>query len=256
MKKCLKGRWNITLDMIRRNEKLTYLKWWDVVVLSIILFGKATLDSLMLYFSLDNTNVAEMVEFTTDQNWAALIGQGTLLLLAFLYLWLRRFDFSRWPMKITPKAIGLGVVIFAGVSLIFDVYFMVAYAMFPPAGEVILETVSQDIAPMHPFVAAISNIDLSLLIYSLMNGFYEEIFFLGICLSVEPKHRKAIFIYSLLVRYVFHTYQGNISALAIGFLLGPIFYFLYTRMKKKNLVPFFIAHSFGDLIGVGLLSLF
>lgn len=157
-------------------------------------------------------------------------------------------------MKLRPKAIGLGILFFIIVALVFDLYFMVAYSIFPQSGAT--EIMGQEVANMHPFIAAVSAIDLSLVLYSFMNGFYEEIFFLGICPSVDPKYRKHLFVYSLFVRYIFHTYQGNISALAIGFLLGPIFYLLYTRMKEKNLVPFFIAHAIGDMIGIGLLSLF
>lgn len=95
-----------------------------------------------------------------------------------------------------------------------------------------------------------------MILYSILNGFYEEIFFLGICLSVKPEERKYYFIYSLLVRYSFHTYQGNISAIAIGLLVGGIYYFLYEKMEEKNLFPFFLAHTITDILGAGIISYF
>ncbi|UWH02138.1 CPBP family intramembrane metalloprotease [Corynebacterium silvaticum] len=98
-------------------------------------------------------------------------------------------------------------------------------------------------------------IDASLVLFSLQNGFYEEIFFLGIFLSVAPKYRVAAFIFSLVVRTIFHTYQGLASALGIGLILGSIFYFLYTRSKDKNLYTFFLAHAICDVVGLAVLYL-
>ena len=91
------------------------------------------------------------------------------------------------------------------------------------------------------------------MIYAVFNGVYEEIYFLGICLAVKPEHRKWAVPFSLLVRVSFHTYQGMFSALGIGVLFGLYFYLLYRRSKDKNLLPFFVAHMWGDIIGVGIL---
>lgn len=90
----------------------------------------------------------------------------------------------------------------------------------------------------------------------MLNGFYEEIFFLGVCLSAKLEKRMYYFIYSLVICYSFHTYQGNISALAIGFLVRGIYYFLYTRPKEKNLFPFFLAHAITDVFGAGIINYF
>lgn len=240
-------------EQFRRRTPLTDLAWWDVVLLSVILFGMATVNSVQAYLSMGQTATAELPEFTSAVNWYALASQLPLLLLAFFYLWLRRFDFSRWTIKLTPKAVGLGVLFFIGVALVFDLYFMVAYTLFP---QPVATAAAGQASTLHPFLAVLSSVDLSLLLYAALNGFYEEIFFLGMCVSVAPKYRTSVFIYSLFVRYIFHTYQGTISALAIGLLLGSIFYLLHTRRKDKNLVPFFVAHAIGDIIGVGLISYF
>lgn len=94
------------------------------------------------------------------------------------------------------------------------------------------------------------------MIYALLNGVYEEIYFLGICLAVRKEHLKWALPFSLLIRVSFHTYQGMISALGIGLLFGIFMYLMYRRSKDRNLLPFFIAHAIGDIFGLGVLSYF
>ncbi|WP_162012486.1 CPBP family intramembrane glutamic endopeptidase [Streptococcus sp. S784/96/1] len=244
------------LEKIRGSEKLQYLKWWDILILTLILFLQAIQSSFAAFSTLEDSAVAELPAFTSDINWQAFSQQSFLLALAFLYLWLRRFDFSVWTSKIrvTPKAILMGIGLFFGIAILFDLYFIAASYLLPPTPVDSVYYEAEQI--MHPLLQKLSEIDLSLLVYSALNGFYEEIFFLGICLTVKTEHRRWAFLYSLLVRYSFHTYQGNVSALAIGFLLGTIYYVLYTRMKEKNMFPFFLAHAISDVMGVGILSYF
>ena len=112
----------------------------------------------------------------------------------------------------------------------------------------------EEIAPFPHIIGAFFENELvSTVIYAVFNGVYEEIYFLGICLAVKPEHRKWAVPFSLLVRVSFHTYQGMFSALGIGVLFGLYFYLLYRRSKDKNLLPFFVAHMWGDIIGVGIL---
>lgn len=126
----------------------------------------------------------------------------------------------------------MGIAIFIGVALLFDIYYTVVYRLFPIDNSMLYEAQQAS-----ENLSTFQNIDLSLILYSMLNGFYEEIFFLGVCLSVKPEKRKYYFIYSLVIRYSFHTYQGNVSALAIGFLVGGIYYLLYTRKNEKKLIP-------------------
>ena len=105
-----------------------------------------------------------------------------------------------------------------------------------------------------PLNGSIINYSFALILYSLLNGFYEEIFFLGVCLCVKPKSIKWVLPLSILIRFSFHTYQGFINAMGIGIVGGLMFYLLYSRSKDKNLAPFFITHTISDIIGMGLLS--
>ncbi|SHF06890.1 CAAX protease self-immunity [Tissierella praeacuta DSM 18095] len=238
----------------RKEDKIQYLRWWDILIITIIMFGYFIWNSISSFLYLPDTNTAQIPEFTSSANWYALIFQFVLLLLAFIYLYFRNFDFSKWKIRINLKSVLIGIALFIGVALLFDLYFMLIYNIF--AYPNVDNSIFYETQETNVFLSKLSTIDLSLLLYSILNGFYEEIFFLGICLSVALDKRKYYFIYSIFVRYSFHTYQGNISAIAIGFLVGGIYYFLYTRMKEKNLFPFFLAHAITDVFGAGMISYF
>lgn len=229
-------------------RKLNYLKWWDILILTIIMFGYFIYNSTIGYFS-QNT-VTDAFEFASSSNWQALLFQLVLLLIAFLYLSIRGFNFSNWTIKFSFKSIVYGILIFIGVALIFDLYFtIISYIYYPNVDNSVYYSSSTN-----QLLEKLKSIDFSLITYSILNGFYEEIFFLAICLSVNPKNRIYYFIYTLIIRFSFHTYQGSFNALAIGFIAGSIYYILYTKSKDKNLVPFFIAHTITDILGAGIIS--
>lgn len=182
--------------------------------------------------------------FSATDNYGALALQAGLLLLALLYLWLRRFDFKVWTIRFNIKAVAGGVLIFLAAALLLDIYFMLTNpltALLPFPG---------------PIGAFFGSETVSSVIYALLNGVYEEIYFLGICLAVRKEHLKWALPFSLLIRVSFHTYQGMISALGIGLLFGIFMYLMYRRSKDRNLLPFFIAHAIGDIFGLGVLSYF
>lgn len=101
-----------------------------------------------------------------------------------------------------------------------------------------------------------NNETVSTVIYSLFNGIYEEIYFLGICLAMEKKYLKWVLPFSMLVRFSFHTYQGMLSAFGIGIVFGLFMFYVYQKIENKNLMPFFLAHALADIFGLGILWLF
>lgn len=134
----------------------------------------------------------------------------------------------------------VGIFILAALAM--DIYALVSYQLSAVA--------TPSLAQLFP------NLDLSLILYALLNGFYEEIFFLGVCLAVRPEYTKWAFLYSLVIRCSFHTYQGLGTAIALGLLVGTIFYLLYRKLKQQNLLPFFFAHAIADMIGLSVLFYF
>ncbi|MCB7512445.1 CPBP family intramembrane metalloprotease [bacterium 210917-SL.2.15] len=230
----------------QNKEKINHLKWFDILVLTLILWGEGIYTSTASYIALIQgaSTVDDNLTFSATDNYGALALQAGLLLLALLYLWLRRFDFKVWTIRFNIKAVAGGVLIFLAAALLLDIYFMLTNpltALLPFPG---------------PIGAFFGSETVSSVIYALLNGVYEEIYFLGICLAVRKEHLKWALPFSLLIRVSFHTYQGMISALGIGLLFGIFMYLMYRRSKDRNLLPFFIAHAIGDIFGLGVLSYF
>lgn len=218
---------------------VTTLRWFDILIITFIMFSSAIYNSSVQFFALSSQMVSleENLTFSSSQNYIASLYEIFYLILVFLYLKFRKFDFRVFTskMKFSFKAILQGVLIFLFVAIIFDIYFVFISDF--------LEPVSYEVDASN-----LIKFDISTILFAFVNGFYEEIFFLGICLAVKENYIKFAFLYSLVIRFSFHTYQGIETALVIGFVLGAIFYFLYRRIK--NLVPFFITHTIGDIIGV------
>ena len=227
-------------------NKIRYLKWFDILILTVILWAESIYISTVSYIALGQgtSTVNDNLVFSVSDNYRALAMQAVLLFIALLYLRLRRFDFKTWNIRLNPKAVVYGVLIFLAGALLFDVYSLLVYPL----------------SSMLPFPGMIraffANETVSVVIYAMLNGLYEELYFLGICMAVKKEHLKWVIPFSLLIRVSFHTYQGMLSALGIGVLFGGLLYLLYRRSKSKNLLPFFIAHAIGDILGMGILSYF
>lgn len=231
---------------LQNKEKINHLKWFDIFILTLILWGEGIYTSTISYIALirGKATIDDNLSFSTADNYGALALQAGLLLLALLYLWLRRFDFKAWTIRFNIKAVASGVLIFLAAALLLDIYFLLTdplTGVLPFPG---------------PIGAFFVNETVSSVIYALLNGVYEELYFLGICLAVRKEHLKWTVPFSLLIRVSFHTYQGIISALGIGLLFGIFMYLLYRRSNDRNLLPFFIAHAIGDIFGLGILSYF
>ncbi len=222
------------------SAKRTYLRWFDILLLTIILFGEGIVNSTIQYLALQEqtTTLQQNLTFSPLDNYKGFAMQAAWLLVAVLYLLARNFDFSYFKANIilSPWVFLQAIGLFFISALCFDIFSLISYQFATP--------VTPSMMTVWP------TIDFSLLLYSLLNGFYEEIFFLGICLAVHPRYHKWTFLYSLLIRCSFHTYQGLGNAIGLGLILGSIFYLFYQWMPRKNLLPFFLAHSLADIVGL------
>ena len=224
-------------------EKIKYLRWFDILIVTIILFGTAIYGSTVNFLTIDNININQEINFSKVDNIRSIIMEIIELILAFFYLYLRKFDFSQWKYKITLKGTIFSIFLFIIVSLIIDATDLLFYGFKSSISSI----------GSYGFIEIFKNIDIHLVLFSLLNGFYEEIFFLGICTCVNKKNQLISLIYSVFIRISFHTYQGLISSLQIGLILGIIFYVFYK--KDKNLYPFMLSHSIADTIGLGIIQL-
>lgn len=236
----------MTVLPLENKERLRYLAWFDILILTVIFWGEGIYTSTVSYIALIQgaSTIDDNLTFSAADNYGALALQAGLLLLALLYLWLRRFDFKAWKIRFNLKAAAFGVLIFLAAALLLDIYFLFTDPL-------------TNVLPFPgPIGAFLGSETVSGVTYALLNGVYEELYFLGICLAVRKEHLKWAVPFSLLIRVSFHTYQGMVSALGIGLLFGIFLYLLYRRSKDRNLLPFFIAHAIGDIFGLGILSYF
>ena len=236
----------MTVLPLENKERLRYLAWFDILILTVIFWGEGIYTSTVSYIALIQgaTTVDDNLTFSAADNYGALTLQAGLLLLALLYLWLRRFDFKAWKIRFNLKAVAFGVLIFLAAALLLDIYFLLT------------DPLANVLPVPGPIGVFFGSETVSGVTYALLNGVYEELYFLGICLAVRKEHLKWAVPFSLLIRVSFHTYQGMLSALGIGLLFGIFMYLLYRRSKDRNLLPFFIAHAIGDIFGLGILSYF
>ncbi|MFU2164424.1 CPBP family intramembrane glutamic endopeptidase [Streptococcus pluranimalium] len=230
-------------------KKLKYLKWWDILVLTLILFGSPIYDSTLLFLNPQPEVAAtSLTQASSSQNLYMIMVQGLTLLIAIGYLMWRRFDFKQWQFKLSLRSSLIGVSLFIVLALLMDLFMLV---FNPDFASQIFERPWDIFYGIQTFLSSFT--DLSLVAYALLNGCYEELYFIGICTAVADKDRKWVFLASLLVRFAFHTYQGLLTAIGIGLILGIVYYRWY-RHKSRNLYPIFLSHAMADVVGLSLLQ--
>lgn len=223
------------------------MKWWDLVSLTAIFFGPALVTSISMSRQSPDAVAPTVPEFTSASNWGALLQQALLLAVGVAYLCGRRIRLARWSVRSSWRGAALGVGLFAFTGLVFDlaysVYGALAGGFDQDAGQ------AEQAAPRD---------DVSLAAYSAFNAFYEEFFFLVVCLSVPRRYRARAVAYSLAVRFAVHTYQGLFNAAMIGVVSGGVIYAV-TRCFGRDeqwIFPAVVSHALADFFGAGLLSLF
>lgn len=220
------------------------LQWWDVVILSLILFGSAIWNSTVFLFTATPEMMAYATDFSVLDNLYGILSILVELGVSYVYLRWRKFDFSQWRYRITWKGTAAAVGIFLLMSLAMDLVTIVSYGWAEATAYV----------GQGGIFGVLAQIDGSLIAFSLLNGVYEEIFFLGVCTAVPEGQKKGVLAYSLVIRFSFHTYQGLSAALGIGFVIGGIYYLLYVK-SNQNLYPYMLSHAFADIFGAGILPL-
>ena len=249
------GKTMSLLKKIHPEQPLKELRWFDIGMVTLIMFGQFIVRSTQMYMaSLSPTISTTMSETATNtvSKGAAYSSnfslQLILLSLALVYLWIRHFDFKQLPIRLKWSVLFWVPFIFAIMGLLADVVSTLSgqYNYFSPK---VLAFVSP-MAVLNKFMA-LSPVAIA---YGLLNGFYEEFFFLGLLTSVKDKYKWRVLVFSTLVRVSFHTYQGMLWALVIGVVFGLLYYFLY-KYKVKNLLPFFLVHALADMFGSSLIYL-
>ncbi len=231
--------------------KTLHLNFADLIVLSLIFFGYATAALLYGYLGILQSGYAApdyaALTFSDRDNYNSIIIELVSLAAAWLYLRLRRFDFKALDFSANRRTLPLVLLLIVCAGLAADVYQYLHSIVLPHHYDYPQTT---DPAGQNPDIWL--HLSLPLLAFSLLNGFYEELFFLGLVYAVPRKNLIYALPFSLLVRFAFHTYQGLAGAATVT-VLGVV-YILFRR-KIKTLVPFMLAHSVFDLFGLGLSGL-
>lgn len=224
-------------------NKLKSLHLFDVVILAIIFFGFAIYSSNMQFFELiSHEQVApKTLEFNSSSNWSGILSEIVALLVAFGYLTYRKFDFKQLNFSVNRWTLPKVVLYILIAGTVASLYEYLQYWAFP---ELYPTTEAHYGASEH-----FSMWSVSFILFALLNGFYEEVFFIGLVALTTKKHLPLAIVFTLFVRFAFHTYQGLAGALTIT-TLGIVF--LLLRYKSDELLPFTLAHSFFDLFGLGL----
>lgn len=217
------------------------LNFIDIIILAMIFFGVAIISSTNQFFQLQQTGLSQptTLEFTAFDNYQSIILELIYLSLAGLYLRFRQFNWKQLNFSINRYTLPMTIllIIIAGsIATIFSYIFQIFTIINSP------EIVSEP--PVYT-----PSFGFSLILFSLLNGFYEELFFLGLIFAVQKQYLNQAIIFSLVVRFLFHTYQGLAGAMAIT-ILGITF--LLFRQKTHYLIPFMLAHAFFDVFGLGL----
>ena len=237
------------LKFIRPEKPLKELKWYDIAIVTTIMFGQFIVWSTQAFIA-SFQPVAQAVSTATDG--AAYSSNFTLqiilLAIALAYLLLRNFDFKQLPIRFKWSVLFWVPFIFAIVGLFGDIVTTVSgeYDYF----NVNLFAYIDPMQIIHKFLA----LSPMAIAYALLNGFYEEFFFLGVMTSVNQKYKWWALAYSTLIRISFHTYQGLVWAVVIGVIYGLFYYVLYKKVIK-NLLPFFLMHALADMFGSSILYL-
>lgn len=213
--------------------KRSHLTMGDIIVLALIFFGHAIYSSTVWFLQIQaQPELLQEPVFDNAANWWTIIQELALLTVAGIYLHIRRFDWTRLNMALGRSTIALAALLVVSAGVVADALDWVLYGS--------LQQYSMAWQP-------------SLLAVALVNGFYEELFFMGLIYAVRDSQLKIALAFSLLVRFAFHTYQGLESALIITS-MGVVF--MWYRAKIQYLVPFFLAHAVFDVFGLSLSGIF
>lgn len=245
------------LKFVHPEKPLKELKWYDIAIVTAIMFGQFIVWSTQAFIASfqpvgQAVSTATETATNTATDGAAYSSNFTLqiilLALALAYLLLRNFDFKQLPIRFKWSVLFWVPFIFAIVGLFGDIVTTVSgeYDYF----NVNLFAYIDPMQIIHKFLA----LSPMAIAYALLNGFYEEFFFLGVMTSVNQKYKWWALTYSTLIRISFHTYQGLLWAVVIGVIYGLFYYVLYKKVIK-NLLPFFLMHALADMFGSSLLYL-
>ncbi len=206
--------------------RTTTLTLLDAVVVSTICFG------LFIVASLQAVSADfPVAEFDDSANAGTIVLELILAAFALLYLYARRIEVA----SLYPRPEWRGALV--GVGL---------YALACAMGALVTAPFDADEGMVEFSFAGMTMIWTVLL--AMVNGTFEEVFLLGVLGRGLRAHGAWFAIgVPLLVRTLYHLYQGPVGALWVA-TLGLVFALYYYRTGR--LWPVVFAHMLGDIVPV------
>jgi membrane protease YdiL (CAAX protease family) len=212
-----------------------FLEFVIVLLIGFGFFSYLSLEWLVYHFNSSPKNPSVVIS-NKD-----ILGLLKIELLSFLviayFLWIRGWSIKSLDIKITLKLTFYGIALYIGACLCSVLIFSLFASILEPA-----------ILFKGHFLDYGEPDKISVLSYSLVNGFFEEILVTGyIIKSLIPRKGFWLAIQtSILVRLLYHLYMGPMAIILI-FPMGILFAYTYARWGK--LWPIISAHIVADLVG-------
>lgn len=200
----------------------------EVLAIVAICFGYAILSSVLTV-----TDGAGVASFTDDVFAGTALMECVLACVALAVLHVRHYPLRSLVPQPSWRDAGIGVALYL-VSIM--CWLVVA---LPFASQMDSQPISQMVAQ--------SKVSLSGVIsMALVNGTYEEVFLLGFLMRGMLRYgaSNAVGI-SLLVRMLYHMYQGPMGVLSV-LVIGAVFSLFYLRTGR--LFPVVVAHIIADIV--------
>ena len=226
---------------------VNYISLIDLFIITIIMFGPQIIGSIGACNVNGEGETEEFIDtaFSIKENLYAILTQIIQLLFVFIYIHFRNINSIDMVFNVSIRNIAYSVLIFCLTGLAMDMA-----QSFKSGFSWIKDILKNNI----PVSDAVRDVNLSLIVISLINGFYEEFFFLFICMSVNPLYSAFALVYSLVIRIVIHLYQEKFTALTLGLNLGITYLLIYKKITQDIFV-FSFAHTLADIAGLSLINL-
>lgn len=201
----------------------------EALVVTGVCFGWAIWASLSTVLA----GYPDMGGFTDGSAWGIVVTELLCAAIALVVLYMRRYDVATLVPEVTMRDTLLGIVLMVVANW---AGWLVLEPFLAGHGEQPIERMAQATTISAPAV----------LIMSFVNGTFEEVFLLGFLQRGLQAHGLSIALgVTLLVRVLYHLYQGPLGALSIlafGLVQG-----LWYARSKRLWSPVF-AHIMCDIV--------
>lgn len=223
--------------MKRLIQRLPFAAEFSIVI--IFCFGYSIYSSVTIFVRyLFHPTVGEL-HFNNSALIGLLFDEIIILILVLIFLKLRNNSVN---FKNNLDPLDLLLITIALIVCYYLIYFLILF---------IVDTIVINANFSSLFLAKINrNINFPLAaVTSLVNGLFEESIVVGYVIPALSARKSIIYAVnvSVLIRLLYHLYQGPIAALSIV-PLGLLFAFVF--VKTKNLWPLVAAHAVFDFVGI------